>query len=273
MSRPDDPLAEALAAAGLDTVDGAFAYQGGQELAKPSLRGRRRTRIELTGRSGARHVLYLKRYDPEPLAARLKRWWTYGLGAGPAGVEVDNIRRARQAGLETMEAVAFGQERGPLGPGRGYTIVSAVPGEALERRVASYLASAGPDAGSRLADELASLVRRLHQAGFVHRDLYAGHIFLDDSAGRPRLYLIDLARMFRPRWRVFRWRVKDLAQLKFSMPPQWVHRHWGDLLAAYLTGGGEGELDRYNRSVDRKAAAIARRHARKVARMGMGPRQ
>ncbi len=271
MSGGADALGEALAAAGLDSVDGAFAYAGGEELDKPSLRARRRTRIELTGRDGAHHIVYLKRYGRPPLPGRLRLWWTYGFGAGPAGAEAANIREARQAGVDTMEVLAFGEDRGLLGAGRGYLVVSAVPGSALERCADEFLASAH-DAGAKLAGQLASTVARFHQAGFVHRDLYASHIFLDTSAGAPRLWLIDLARVFRPRWRRFRWRVKDLAQLKFSMPPRWVEQHWGAFLAAYLRDAGGGEPARYNRAIVRKAARIARRHARKADRAGGGRR-
>jgi tRNA A-37 threonylcarbamoyl transferase component Bud32 len=262
MSGRDEMLEEALVAAGLDSVEGAFAYRSGQELAKPSLGHRRRTRIELTDRSGRRHVLYLKRYGPEGLIARLRRGWTYGFQAGPARVECDNIRRAQAAGVLTMQVVRWGEHCGWLGARRGYLIVTAVPGEALERCGEEYLSRGGVEAGAALAAKLARLVADLHRAGYVHRDLYASHIFLHEAPGGMELYLIDLARMFAPRWRKFRWQVKDLAQLKYSMPSRWVRRHWRDFLRQYLAARGERGADRYNRRVNRKAAAIARRHAR-----------
>jgi hypothetical protein len=79
----NDPLEEALAAAGLNTVAGAFAYGGGQDLTKPSLGSRRRTRIELTDRTGRHHVLFLKRYGPEGLLARLRRYSRLDAGRCP----------------------------------------------------------------------------------------------------------------------------------------------------------------------------------------------
>ena len=72
--------------------------------------------------------------------------------------------------------------------------------------------------------------------------------------------------MFAPRWRASRWRVKDLAQLRFSMPPQWVAQHWEAFLRQYLERTGWPAAGRYNRAVERKAGAIARRWARKQAR-------
>jgi tRNA A-37 threonylcarbamoyl transferase component Bud32 len=153
-----------------------------------------------------------------------------------------------------------------LGVARGYLLVKAVPGEALERCASKFLYRGGERAGSVLAEKLAALAGTLHRAGYVHRDLYAGHIFLHESGGGIELYLIDLARMFAPRWRKFRWRVKDLAQLKYSMPAPWVQQHWDAFLQRYLERTGCGPPARYNRAVDRKVRAIARHSAHGRAR-------
>ena len=99
----------------------------------------------------------------------------------------------------------------------------------------------------------------------VHRDLYAAHVFLDDSSEEMVLNLIDMARVFKPRWRKFRWRVKDLAQLKYSMPAAWVKNHWDEFLCAYLDICG-GPRDRYFHAIDRKAASILRQSQRRAAR-------
>jgi tRNA A-37 threonylcarbamoyl transferase component Bud32 len=270
MSERNDPLDEALAAAGLDTLQGAFAYDGGQDLVKPALGTRRRTRIELADRTGRCYVLYLKRYAPESFFTRLRRGWTYGFQAGPARVECNNIQHAAAAGVPTMQVIRWAEHCGWLGVRPGYLIATAVPGDALERCAEAYLSRGGPQAGATLATKLAKLVAALHAGGYVHRDLYASHIFLHEhaSAGGVELYLIDLARLFAPRWRKFRWQVKDLAQLKFSMPAEWVRRHWADFMQQYLAACGPSDAARYNRCVDRKAASIARRHARKHATSG-----
>jgi len=166
-----------------------------------------------------------------------------------------------------MEVVAAGEEPGRLGPRRSYLIVTAVPGDALSRCGEDFLARHRDDEPvASLTRQLAELARKLHQAGYVHRDFYASHLFLEAQAGSIRLYLIDLARLFKPRWRRFRWRVKDLAQLKFSMPAGWVRRHWQTFLAEYLGASGRSQTDRYNRAIDRKVAAMRRRHLRKSSR-------
>jgi tRNA A-37 threonylcarbamoyl transferase component Bud32 len=109
-------------------------------------------------------------------------------------------------------------------------------------------------------------VRTLHDAGCVHRDLYASPVFLDDSQGRADLYLIDLARMFVPRWRRFRWYVKDLAQLKYSMPAAWVADFWQPFLAEYLAGVGPRGREGVDLAVGRKVASMRRRAERRQQR-------
>lgn len=259
------PLEE-LRAMGLDTVDGAFACGDGQDLVKGGLGHRRRTQLSLgDGRGGSRTV-YLKRYGPEPLRWRLKRWWTYGPGKSPAAIEARAIAAARDAGLPTMEVLHWGQDAG--GDGRSFIIVSSVPGDALSRCMGAFLRNhAGDAAPAQLAVALGGLAGRLHRCGYVHRDFYTAHIFLDQAAGAS-LHLIDLARMFRPKLRRFRWRVKDLAQLKYSLPPGFVETHWAALIDTYLwtLGGGAKDRPRLDLAVDAKARQIRARHDRRMKR-------
>jgi len=101
-----EPLLAAVRRAGLDSVEGAFAYEGGADLVKPGLGHRRRTRIELTDDEGRSHVLYLKRYGKTAMSGGVRRWIDHGRRASAARIEFDNIRLARQAGVPTMREVA-----------------------------------------------------------------------------------------------------------------------------------------------------------------------
>jgi tRNA A-37 threonylcarbamoyl transferase component Bud32 len=148
-----------------------------------------------------------------------------------------------------------------------------VPGEALERCFDAYMAAHDAAAVAGLTGRLAGMVRRFHQAGYVHRDLYASHVFLDASAGRDDLYLIDLARMFRPRVIRRRWCVKDLAQLKYSMPAAWVDAHWQPLLADYLAGVSDRRRRAWDGLVGRKVESMRRRGDRRRRRSKEGSPQ
>jgi tRNA A-37 threonylcarbamoyl transferase component Bud32 len=255
------PLAARL---GLDSVEGAFAYGGGEDLHKAGLGHRRRTRIETADDRGRPMVLYLKRYGPEPIPARWRRWWQTGRWSSPAAAEAAAIRHVSAAGVPTMDLIAWGQQSPG---GRSFVVVSAVAGDALERCAASLLAG-GEDRGDRLADALAELAGRLHAAGLVHRDFYASHIFAEAADGGLQLSLIDLARVFRPRWRRRRWRVKDLAQLHYSMPASWGKRHWSRFLSSYVERAGGGVPAVLDAAVGRKVARMRRRAARKARETG-----
>jgi len=260
-----EELADLLAGAALDTVEGAFAFDAGRDLDKPGLGVRRRTAVQLTGPDGRTHQLYLKRYGPLRFADRLKRLVAFG-PISPAAGEFANITAAHRAGVATMQALAWGHQADIplLAARRSYLVVSAVPGDAIERCGEEFLARR-PDAAELLTAKLAELVSALHAAGYVHRDLYASHVFLHESGGDVSLYLIDLARMFAPCCRRFRWRVKDLAQLKYSMPPAWVEACWDKFLGAYLDRCG-GEREQFARAIDRKAAEMRLRAERRAAR-------
>ena len=262
---PEGVLA-AVRRAGLDSVDGAFAYEGGEDLSKPGLGHRRRTRLELPDGQGGEHVLYLKRYGPQGVGEALRRWWTNGRRQSPARVEFENIRRARQAGVATMREVICDEDRCLLGARRSFVIVTSVPGEALERCFDAYLADRDAAAVADLTARLAGMVRSLHRAGYVHRDLYASHVFLDGSAAPGQLYLIDLARMFRPRLRKLRWFVKDLAQLKYSMPAAWTAGHWAAMLAEYLGGASRRDRRMWDELIGKKVDSMRRRDERRSRR-------
>ena len=63
------------------------------------------------------------------------------------------------------------------------------------------------------------LVKRLHGAGLVHRDLYWNHLLVLDPADRATSpALIDVERVLRPIVRRQRWLEKDLAGLLGSWP-------------------------------------------------------
>jgi len=210
----NDGYAELLAAAGLTDYDAVMTARKGELLTKPGLGDRERIRLELAASSGAPATFYLKRYGSND----------------PARIEWEAVRAVVAAGVPTMRPVAMG-----AGPAGGFIIVTAVPGDALSRCLEGLRRRYGDDpiVGSHLAYQLGRLAGALHAAGLVHRDLYADHIFVADRDDRIELYLIDLARVFRPSWRRWRWRIKDLAALKFSLGREWTNAHWARLVFTY----------------------------------------
>jgi tRNA A-37 threonylcarbamoyl transferase component Bud32 len=266
----DASLVEAIRQAGLDRLDGAFAFAGGTDLDKPGLGARRRTRLHLADSLGHEHLLYLKRYSRLDARGRLLAVCSAGRAGSQAWREMRNIQAVRAAGVATMQVLAWAQ-RGD----RSYILVTAVPGEAIERCGNAFFARYGQNMGicDSFTWELASLAARLHQAGLFHRDLYASHVFLDFRQDVCRLFLIDLARVIRPRLRHFRWRVKDLAQLKYSMPERWKRQYWDAFLDRYCHQCHRSDMESVARAIDAKVRRISRHEMRRRARRIRGPKR
>lgn len=261
MTAINPAISDFIRANGLDTLDGAFAFEGGVDLIKPGLGNRRRTRIDLPDAPS----LFLKRYYPMPLGKRLRTLLSPRKWRCEAMIEHTNILAITAAGVETMHALAAGVEGNLFTGRRSYTLVDAVAGETLETATAALL----PDRAEELTAALVLLAKTLHHAGFVHRDFYLCHIFADITPDEIRLSLIDLARVIRPLpARGFRWRVKDLAQLYYSSPQAWIDTQWPAFLSAYLDAPVEGAMvAKWNCAIESKAARIARHDKNRYAKL------
>jgi tRNA A-37 threonylcarbamoyl transferase component Bud32 len=120
--------------------------------------------------------------------------------------------------------------------GRSVVVSLEVPGRPLDALLREAVLSGTQAAAAAYCSEIvAPVVRRLHDSGLFHRDLYWNHLYAESPLGsEPRL--IDVERVFRPRWRVSRWRVKDLAALLSSTPPEFSRTARLRFLRSYLVG-------------------------------------
>jgi len=264
-----------LAAHGLCELAAVFNWRRGERLDKAGLESwRQRWRISLPDRGGFEQSLYLKRFDHPPVRRQVQRWRSGHRGLSTAGIEWTNARLLAGAGICAAEPIAFGEQMTGPWERRSFILLGEVPGEALERWLPVHLPPADQEANVRrrraVADRLARFVAAFHAAGFVHRDLYLSHVFIrpavppadDQATTRDETFcLIDLQRVFRPRWRRRRWVVKDLAALNYSAPADRVGR--GErlrFLCRYVRRCGRfGSARRLARLVDAKTSRIARR--------------
>ena len=251
-----------LAHNGLTDLEAVFRLETGVRLDKEGLESwRQRWRLVLRDEKGQPRTVYLKRFQFPPWRRQWQRW---GEGHGvlsTAGVEWSNARWLAQAGVAAVEAIAFGQDM--VGPWerRSFVMTREVAGESLERWLPVHLPPIEGETDlprrRRLLEKVADLAAGLHAAGFVHRDLYLSHIFIEGDG----LRLIDLQRVFWPRWRRRRWVIKDLAALHFSTPADRVRR-WERLrfLVRYVRGcGAFGSARTLARMIEAKARRMARR--------------
>jgi hypothetical protein len=176
-------------------------------------------------------------------------------------VAVGRAALAEWRNLAALEAAGFrvpARVCAAAGLGSSVVVTAQAPGRPLDVLLAEA-ARRGEltETARRAARAVAPAVRELHARGWCHRDLYASHLFWEPGAPAP--VLIDVQRLFRPRFRRRRWRVKDLAALWSSMPPQLPPSVGLRFLALYL-GRRPRRWRRLARAVDRKARRI-RGHA------------
>lgn len=265
---------ELLASNGLRDMEAVFDWAGGRRLDKPGLASwRQRWRMVLRDGAGVEHTFYLKRFQHPPLGSQIVRWRNGYWLSGTAGIEWSNARRLAEAGIASVEPAVFGQRMEGIWEERSFILLREVRGESLERWVPRNLVPAGKETDllvrRRRMDSLARFVADFHRSGFVHCDLYLSHIFIGDygTSADEGFRLIDLQRVFQPRYRKRRWVVKDLAALNYSTPAELVGM-WERMrfLCRYVRQCGEfGTARKLAKLVAAKTRRIAR-HNRKAER-------
>jgi len=184
---------------GLTSIDEVFVFEGDRNLAKANL-AIHRSRIEF--QAGGK-TFFLKRYNQPPILAQLKNWIAAKKRVSCGCIEFEAAANLAKSRINVPRMVAWGEEYKFFFEKRSFVIIEKVEGGvSLEKNMRR-----------EFIRELAVFIKKFHDTGFRHRDLYFSHIFRD-AAGK--FCLIDLARVFKPAIFGFRYRVKDIAQLNYS---------------------------------------------------------
>ncbi len=79
-----------------------------------------------------------------------------------------------------------------------------------------------PDARKTLLAEIARYARKMHDTGLNHCDFNADHILIhyDGNSDKPAVALYDFQRIRQRKYFRFRWVIKSLAELGFSLPEE-----------------------------------------------------
>jgi heptose I phosphotransferase len=259
----DADFKDAFERAGLTCVDAVFDFDAGTDLSKKNLLSyRSRIRFEI---NSPPTTLFLKRYDKAPVTTQLKNWLTARRRISCGFLDCEAARKLSGAGINTPKTIAYGQKCGMLFEKRSFYITEKIPaGESLERKLPACFEGPATSKTIKLRRDfiarLAGFVKKFHETGCCHRDLYFSHIFYSESGG---FYLIDLSRVFKPAVFAERYRVKDIAQLYYSAPAKYFSKT--DRLRFYLAYSGRGKDKRFIAKVKNKARRIAK-HDRKAQR-------
>ena len=105
--------------------------------------------------------------------------------------------------------------------------------------------------------QVAPFARRLHDQGLIHRDLNCAHLFVADQRVAEPPAVIDVERMFRPRWLWRLWVVKELAALLASVPVAVPLRVGLRFLTAYAPEATPRARRRLAGAIARKVVRVA----------------
>jgi heptosyltransferase-2 len=253
-----------IAALGLTSIDAVFSFDTGKNLAKSNLAPfRSRLQFEIdSSQSLPPTTVFLKRYDKPPILVQLTHWLTHRRRISCASCEVNPIRELPAAGVCTPKVIAYGWQWGALFEKRSFIITEKIPdAEALERRLPDWFNNPPTTENLKLKRDFvtrfAAFIKRFHQTGYCHRDLYFSHIFYRTDG---IFCLIDLARAFKPAVLHRRFLIKDIAQIHYSAPA--AHFSRSDRLRFYLAYTARNRLAARDKAFIRKVLAKTNRMAK-----------
>ncbi|MEZ4525964.1 MAG: lipopolysaccharide kinase InaA family protein [Desulfobacterales bacterium] len=174
-------------------------------------------RLKLPDSSGCRYV-FVKRHHTEYAGRKHPpRFLSEGRK------EFFHICRFRKQGLATVAPVAAGECTG----GRSFIVTEDFsPFVSLENLLAHNAGfqdrMRNPEAKKTLLAEIARYARKMHDAGLNHCDFNADHVLIhyDGDSDKPAVALYDLQRIRQRKYFRFRWIIKSLAELGFSLPDE-----------------------------------------------------
>jgi len=260
----DSNYAAVLQELGLTSIDAVFDFNTGQDLSKANLAPfRRRRQFEITPlQSQSPVTVFLKRYDRPPFMLQLTNWLFNRSRKSIALADVAVARKLQAAQINTPKTIACGEQWELLFEKRSFIMIEKIPdARSLETRLPECFNQPATSKERKLRKEFiatsAAFIKKFHDTGHRHRDLYLCHIFRDTKG---RLYLIDLARVFKPILLAERFRVKDIAQLYYSAPGTYFSAP--DRLRFYLAYTGHTKLTPQDKVFIKKVLSKANRMAR-----------
>ena len=259
----------ALGKLGLTSIDAVFSFAA-EDMNKKNLaafRSRMKFDIAAPGSSQPTTV-FLKRYNRPPAAHQLANWLAARARKSCGALEYAVTTELSAAGIGTPRPVCYGEQWGLLFEKRSFIMTEKIAdAEALERRLPRCFSEPPTKQNLRLrrslVAQLAGFVRKFHETGYRHRDLYFSHVFCNDAG---RFFLIDLARAFKPWLLGRRFQIKDLAQLYYSAPGR--HFSGTDRLRFYVGYTGRRELAAADKLFVRQIIGKARRMAQRERKHG-----
>jgi heptose I phosphotransferase len=214
---------EFLQNTGLDSFEALWRCREGQLIKDV----RRRTVIRFVAADKGTEInFYLKLHKPgfKGLQA-LTRSFFGSKNLSQGLLEFNNICEFRKKGISTVIPVAAGEKSEGFLKIKSFLITrDCHPYISLETLMDKdpdfFKGQGGEKRKNMLLREVCRLAKKMHKAGFNHRDFNATHILLyfKDQSGFPDTALFDLQRVEKLKFLRLRWKIKSLARLNYTLP-------------------------------------------------------
>ena len=181
-----------------------------------SVKGRKTLQIELSG-----NRYFIKQHFGVGWAEILKNLIVFRKPIISAKTEKEAIEALDQIGIATTPLVGFG-EQGVNPANKQSFLITRDLGNIVSLEDFCRDWKEHPPSNQlrqQIVISVATLAKKLHQAGLIHRDFYLCHLCLDGDLlqkGEIKLYLIDLHRMLMNQSVGGKGTMKDIAALYFS---------------------------------------------------------
>ncbi len=203
-----------------------------------TLKDRENWKLELHGPHQQPRAAYLKKHHVRDAGSWLRAKFGAQSITTAGAVEARNVERLRRAGIPAMQVIAYGEKLHPTGLSESFVLTDDLAGysqlddflqERFSVRHTGRRNQESVDLRTLLYD-VAVVARRFHTLGYNHRDFYCCHFFIRElQPSNFEVNLIDLQRVEHRRRFRHRWVVKDLAQLSYSAPAEYIS--WTDQMA------------------------------------------
>ncbi len=256
----------------LGSFEALFRFQGGE--AAKTIRERSVTRFEVEV-GGAKTTFYLKRHKLSFVGIKRLLSLFFSNTLVSEGIkEFKNICDFRANKLATVVPVAAGEKFVNFFWVESFLLTEDfspfIPLEDLVKEQPDFFtAMNGKGRKQRLLREIAVFARRMHAQGFNHRDFNTTHILVKYSADdeKPELAVFDLQRVDKSRLLKFRWMIKSLARVNYSLPDHLFTAK--DIIYLFMSYKGKNAMSFMDRCqwfwIRRKTGKI-RRHTEKTMR-------
>lgn len=256
-----------------DSFESVWRYQDGETQKK--IKERSVIRFEIQTDSGKKYF-YLKRHNTQFVGIkRILALFSQKLVLSEGKREFENICDFREGGLGTVFPVAAGERFVKFCWVQSFLITEDFsPFISLEYMLRDhpefFMGEKDSDRKRNLINRIGIFARRMHEKGFNHRDFNATHILLyyKDKSDAPDIALFDLQRVDRSAVLQFRWIIKSLSELNYTLPKSLFDEE--DRISLLLSYKGKKKLNAWERLqwlwIKKKTARIKRHTEKMMAR-------